>query len=141
MDAKAVSECLEGAEAALQSSSLGEAERLLRTARETVFAAHPELLSLFQKWSQRNKRDLKVTPGSQSIRLSLEDPRYALSAVCVLQSKVQLVKRLFAEGELSLREAYMWCPRSAQVLYLLAEVLRLTSHLVEHLSDLLGGRP
>ncbi len=95
--------------------------------KENILSYLPSLRQLFTKWSQRGKKDLKIPPGSQDVVLSFTDPRYVLSTLCIAQSKIKLRERGFDECEALLRESYMWCPKSVETLFLLAEILRIRS--------------
>jgi hypothetical protein len=103
--------------------------------KQTILQQYPQLQQLHLRWSQREKKDLKIPPGSQSVNLSYGDPRYVLSLLCVIMSKQDLMDRRFAECEYHLRESYMWCPKSVETLYLLGEIVRLTSYRQESLDE------
>ena len=109
-----------GMEAELQS-----AMKALEKCKFLLLHQNPLLQKMLKRASSRDMSDNKVPPGSASVLRDLQDDRFILSLVCIGCSKIQaVIDQDMDAAILSLKEALVFFPRSAEANENIAQIFR-----------------
>ena len=119
-----------GMEAELQS-----AMKALEKCKFLLLHQNPLLQKMLKRASSRDMSDNKVPPGSASVQRDLQDDRFLLSLVCIGCSKIQaIIDQDMDAAILSLKEALVFFPRSAEANENIAQIFRTRADTQEKLN-------
>ena len=119
-----------GMEAELQS-----AMKALDKCKFLLLHQNPLLQKMLKRASSRDMSDNKVPPGSASVQRDLQDDRFLLSLVCIGCSKIQsIIDQDMDAAILSLKDALVFFPRSAEANENIAQIFRTRADTQEKLN-------
>jgi hypothetical protein len=103
------------------------------------------LIKLYQTWNEKyfstnsvyfHFQQQKVPTGTGQVQPILTNSRFLLSRICFLLSQISFYNQYQIEEYVKyLKESYIWYPKSVQVLYLLAEVMKINANCSERLQE------
>jgi hypothetical protein len=126
----------EGLTTSGMESELQSAMKALEKCKFLLLHQNPLLQKMVKKAASRDMSDNKVPPGSASVQRDLQDDRFLLSLVCIGCSKIQaIINQDMEAAVVSLKEALVFFPRSAEANENIAQLLRTQADTQEKLNS------